>query len=352
MGKPSPPQAPDPRELAAQQQGVNAETIALNARVNRPNQSSPFGGTRWNSDPTGLYWDQEQYFDPRITNAYYNDLAHQQQVGDLGGFMTDAVRSTVQDPNTGWYKPFDPQNIPGMTDHIDASQFSPYARVDLSGIADIPGQNDYSADRQRVEDAQYGRATSRLDPQIQQEQQSMESKLANQGLQPGSEAWNAEMDNFNRQKNDAYSGARQDAILSGGNEQSRMFGDALQSRQQAVGERFQHAGFYNQAQGQGFNQQVSAGNFQNAARGQRFNEEEIKRNQVFSELAQLLHGSAPQAPQMGAAGAVPGAQAPDYAALSAQQQAAQNAGYNGQVAGRNNAMSTAATLASAAAKAF
>ena len=61
----------------------------------------------------------------------------------------------------------------------------------------------------------YNQAASRLDPQWAQAGEAQQSQLANQGLDPGSQAADASMGNFNRAKNDAYSSAMNNAIQQG-----------------------------------------------------------------------------------------------------------------------------------------
>lgn len=58
----------------------------------------------------------------------------------------------------------------------------------------------------------YGAMTSRLDPQWQMAQQQQDTQLRNQGLTPGSEAYNNAMRVFNQSKNDAYQQATLGAI--------------------------------------------------------------------------------------------------------------------------------------------
>jgi hypothetical protein len=72
--------------------------------------------------------------------------------------------------------------------------------------------------RKRAEDAIYRRASSRLDPQFQQREAAMRTQLINQGLDPQSEAFQAEMGAFNRGRNDAYQGALDASIMGGGDE--------------------------------------------------------------------------------------------------------------------------------------
>ena len=65
---------------------------------------------------------------------------------------------------------------------------------------------------QGVADKAYGAMTSRLDPRFQREEDQLRTRLANQGLSAGGEAYNNEMLNFNQGKNDAYQQANLGAI--------------------------------------------------------------------------------------------------------------------------------------------
>lgn len=92
------------------------------------------------------------------------------------------------------------------------------------------------AGRDQMTESVYGQQTRFLDPQFQQADGDMRSRLANQGIMPGSEAYDRETNNFNLQRTAAYGDARDRAIQQGGAEQSRMFGLSLQGRNQGIGE--------------------------------------------------------------------------------------------------------------------
>ncbi len=127
------------------------------------------------------------------------------------------------------------------------------------------GPTDYEASRRSVEDAML----SRINPQLDRDRTSLDTNLVNQGYVRGTEAYNTAMDQANRQATDA----RMQAILAGGQEQSRLAGLALQSGQ-----------FANAAQQQGFGQDLSANQFQNQAAQQAY-QEALGRGQ-FANTAQ------------------------------------------------------------------
>ena len=110
---------------------------------------------------------------------------------------------------------------------------------------------------QQATDALYKANTQYLDPQFAQSQAKMESQLANQGITRGSEAYNNAMLNFNNQKQQAYTDARNQAIGQGTAAAQGLFGMGLQGAQ-----------FGNTSLGQQFGQNVTAQQLANASAGQ------------------------------------------------------------------------------------
>ena len=90
--------------------------------------------------------------------------------------------------------------------------------------------------RQKVADAMYGRAASRLDPRFEQAQSDMDAKLAAQGITQGSAAYDREMQNLARERTDAYQAAQNEAETGSGNTLAQIFNMGLGARQQGVGE--------------------------------------------------------------------------------------------------------------------
>lgn len=172
---------------------------------------------------------------------------------------------------------------------------------------------DYSADRAKVEEALF----SRLNPQLSRDRGLLESRLATQGITQGSEAYNRAVDEANRSATDA----RMQAILAGGQEQSRLADLALRTRGQLFGEDVTAGQFANTAQAQqysqklsdaqlenqraalAFEQALSASRFRNDAQGQDFNQQlaqtqqanATRGQQVSEELAKMSAGNQVQA---------------------------------------------------------
>lgn len=119
--------------------------------------------------------------------------------------------------------------------------------------------------RQRVEQA----ILTRLEPQFKQDEERMRNQLLSSGLEVGSPAYAAELDRLQRGQNDA----RQQAILTGGTEESRQ------------------VGLNAQLQGQAFGQGLQGAQFDNATRQQMLSELLLQRNTPLNELNSLRTGS-------------------------------------------------------------
>lgn len=84
--------------------------------------------------------------------------------------------------------------------------------------------------RQQAIDASYNQAASRLNPQWSQADESFRQQMANQGLDPGSQAFDNARGNFDRSRNDAYTSAMNNAISNGNQAQALTFNENLQAQ--------------------------------------------------------------------------------------------------------------------------
>src|SRR5229473_1236866 len=172
----------------------------------------------------GMYGNMREQFhqDFGYSKSPYQQAAEAQAGQSHVGLQGPAGQSGwTQDPTTGrWTQK---QEFTG-----------PFAQAFGNLGGQIAGQKglDYGADaRQGAENAAYGAATSRLDPMFAQREQGERSMLAAQGLDPGSEAAQAEMGNFNRGRNDAYSQAQRFAVGQGQQAQQQAFGQSVTAQQ-------------------------------------------------------------------------------------------------------------------------
>jgi hypothetical protein len=172
MGKPKAPAPPDPRDTSAAQTGTNIGTAVANSNLQLIDQNTPYGNLFYEQSDTYSYTDPytgEVYEIPRYTaTTTLNDQqqatldenqAAQFNLGALANERSDFLRDYL--PTTE-----------SATDSIDSKL--------------------------------YELGSKRLDPRFEREQQQLSTRLANQGITPGSEAYNREMELLGQSKNDAY----------------------------------------------------------------------------------------------------------------------------------------------------
>jgi len=244
MGKsaPSPPAAPDPAATARAQGAINKETAITQANLNRINQTTP-QGTLTYSDNTNTpeyqakvadYGRRKQDLEFRMNQLYGpSGWDVEKAYASLGDKPEDAVRYS----STVTYSPeqqrlynlqTQAQERLGVTanEQLGRLQSSLNKPLNYDGLPDV---GEYGADRQRTEDALYGR----INPQLESDRAALEQRLANQGIAIGSQAYSAAMGDYGRQANDARYGA----IMNAGQEQQRLMAQALARRQQGIQER-------------------------------------------------------------------------------------------------------------------
>lgn len=186
MSVKSAPAAPNYTGAAQQQAASSQQVTGQQTLANRPNQTNAFGSNvSWQQGPDGS-WTQTQGFG-----------------GPLGGAVNSLQGQAAQNFST----PF---------------SFGQFGQMDTGTAA-----------RDQAISGAYNQATSRLDPQWAQRSQQMSSQLANQGLDPNSQAARAAQLQFNQGRNDAYGSAMNNAIAQGTAAQQATFGENMQARQQA-----------------------------------------------------------------------------------------------------------------------
>lgn len=307
MGKKSAPAAPDYTAAAQAQADQSKENLTQQTWANRADQFNPWGSQTWSSqaavDPaTGqpiTKWSQSTNLDPRLQQALDSQIDIQNQRSGIAQNLLGRVESEFGQPMQwgqlgAWGQ--GPAQAGGLQAYTNPYGFGPRLEtgmgrgaapiqmgLDYSGLQDVQGSGQQ---RQRAEDAIYQSAASRLDPQWQQRQQSIESDLANRGITRGSDAYSRAMADFGRDRTDAYQQAQMAAITGGGAEAQRNYGMDIGLRQQQATERGQLGQFGNQAQQQAFQQSIEGGQARNAALGQGYQFGMNQQQQAFGQQQQ------------------------------------------------------------------
>lgn len=190
----SAPAPPDPAATAAAQAAANKEAVRESAKVNQINQVTPYGNVTFTGGIGEPDRTQTLTLDPQS-----QQILEQQR--NVSGGLTDFAQQFVPRVAQGLETPFSTQSI-----------------------APRPEYNEET--RSRVEQALF----DRLNPQFDRDQERLETRLANQGIGLGSDAYSGAFEDFDRAKTDA----RLAAINQAGSEAQRDFGLQTQSYNQAI----------------------------------------------------------------------------------------------------------------------
>jgi hypothetical protein len=299
--------------LIGQQAGSNIQAAQTQAALNNANVISPLGQSGWaaNSyDPnTGLptSYTQSQYLSPQAGNVFNaqtglaSGLANNANtVGNYAAGTAGQGSGLVNQAINTWggqlpTSPVSTEGLPALTGSAAAgpiqtsvNQVSNAAggpiqnSLDFSGLTALPSSStDFSNEVTAAQNAAYNTQAGYLDPQFAERRSDLAQQLADQGISAGSSAFDRSQGDLGRQQTFAYQQAQNAAVAAGNEEQARLFGENLSSRQQGVGEREAQGQFANQAQAQGFGQNLTnaelanqaalaQGNFANQAQQQGF----------------------------------------------------------------------------------
>ena len=247
MGKGSspPPPAPDYAGAAQATAAGNLEAARANAAANRVNQYTPYGSIEYSRTPPSQI--ERMPGPPPASGKGGGELPPDW----VDQFMSGGSKSTPI-PNGGDYQDGG-WNLTTRLSPTQQRQFDQNNQINeqLGGVAQqglgyvqsalsspLQGANALSTSagdpqllQQNVQNALYNNAKQYLDPQFAQSDTALESKLANQGITRGSEAFNSAMLNQSNARQQAYESARNSATAQGVGAAQGMFGQNLQNSQ-------------------------------------------------------------------------------------------------------------------------
>lgn len=198
VSSPKVPPPPDPVATAAAQAGANRDTAIAQGALNMINQVGPDGTLTYNRIG------EDTFTDSLTGNTY--QLPRYQATTTLSeaGQQLQATNEQTQ------------QNIASI------------GRDQSARIGELLGQP-VDLSNEATEARLYELGSKRLDPRFAQEEEALRTRLVNQGLRPGTAAFDAEMRNFTQGRNDAYN-----SLLLQGRGQAVQ--EALTARNQPINE--------------------------------------------------------------------------------------------------------------------
>jgi hypothetical protein len=271
---------PDPWQTAQAQLAMQRDLNTQTTKLNRPNQITPWGSTTWDKNKNT----QTQTLPENVQRALSSQQATGATLAEAGGQLA-------------------PNAINSLNTPLNTEGLQSWTALDDTTLGAMPTADD--ATRRSVQDAQYSKFTTVMDPEYQQRENSLLARLAAQGITPSSGgAWDTEVGNFSRNRNLAYTQALNDAILGGQQAEQQQFQRGMAARAARTGE-------------------IQSNN---ALRGQQLQERALLRQQPLQDLTALYSFGQPQSPQMPNFTNSPTSSSPDYAGMVGNNYAAQLAG--------------------------
>lgn len=248
-GKSKAPKAPDYSGLAksdAEQQRITANELT---RANRPTQIDAQGNRMdWSQDAAGN-WTQKETLNPEAAAGN-------------AAMQTELYKRMAAAGAQPGFKP------PDTLKYSDATGGYLYDAMNQAG----PIANFDANTGKAVADAMYESSMSRLRPENERTQSSIDNKLRQQGLQPGTEAYDRAMKNLMTSQGDVTSKLALDSTGAGYQSAMDMYRTALEGQ----GQRFSQEASINEQnrarQGQRYDQSAGNAGRRMQEQGQRFNQ--------------------------------------------------------------------------------
>jgi len=287
---PSAPAAPNYTAAAEATASGNLDAARVATAANRVNQVTPYGNLNYAETGTDSYGNPTWTATTSLSDVG-QQLLNNQNAASLGlGGTINAALGQVQSTMGQAFNPNTPAiqyggQAPQLGQIGQGPQFSQAGTAaQAQGMGNAPDLQT-GLDYQGMEgwDKATGLLMSRLNPQIEQGNERLQAQLANQGIAPGTEAYNRAMMQQGQKTNDLLTQAQ----LAGQNVQQNMFGQALQGGQFAnqamLGQNQAQQGnvalsnqaaqqnYANQLAGLGFNNQAGQQGYQNQLAAQQQN---------------------------------------------------------------------------------
>ena len=196
-------------QLAKETAEANQRLVEAQARANRINQYTPYGELTYSQDPAGN-WRQDMKLSPQAQATLDAQMGMDKQYADIAQAGLGKARGLLEDPN------------------LDFSKLPELQGLDLSTLPQAPINAGQTAQQAIM---------SRLQPTLQQRENELAQRLANQGITLGSEAYQREMNLAGQSRNDLELQAAREGItldqaarINALNEQNLRYGNQADMR--------------------------------------------------------------------------------------------------------------------------
>lgn len=193
---------------------LNQQNISRQEALNRPNEDTALGKKNFIQNADGTVTEVKTI--GNLNNKDVQNWTGQQYQGQTQG-------------NLGLQGIINQSILPQLQGMLSKP-------LDFSGISAAPTIDQFSGDRQRVEDQYYKRFADVNEPLFQKQQADLQQSWANRGLDPTGKRAQFEYEQQQRAQNDAREAARAQGLQMGGQEAQRLYENANTTRQNQINE--------------------------------------------------------------------------------------------------------------------
>ena len=329
------PPAPDYTGAAQATAAGNLEAARATAAANRVNQYTPYGNLEYQSRGTDKFGNELYSVTQTLTPAQQQLLNQQtglssgllgtaqQGLNYAGGLLSKPGVDMSQLPSL--QGGINTAGVPGLQSSIGTSNL-PSLQADISTSSLPQTQSSINTSNLPSYGINPGESYSdaimrRLQPTQERQKAQLETQLMNQGIAPGTEAWNTAKQQQAQEQNDQLTSAVIGGMQTGLQAQAQQFGQNAQqanlantlnqqlfsqaqaqqaarnaAQQQGFGQQAQQAALANAANAQAFQQAQAQAALANAARGQGFQETAYNQMQPINVINALRTGTQVQGP--------------------------------------------------------
>lgn len=279
------PATPDYMGAATKQGQQNLQAGQQTTQISNPNIINPYGSQTVTYDASGV---------PTVNQSL--STAGQSQLNaanTLGAAGIDRI-SQMTAPDLTSYQfsgvdPFSMGNAPEIR-QIDTSKLQKVGPLTTEGLFDLSPINTQNLYQRTTMPTAAGQSAvaeamrQREAPRFERARSSAENDLLVRGFNPGTQGYDARMDELSRAENDFNLGL---TALSG-QEQSRLFNLEGALRGEGLGEQLAQTGSEQAVRGQLFGERGSIANFEKSLRDQGLNEQQVAAQVAQATRAQAL----------------------------------------------------------------
>jgi len=265
-GKGSAPPPPNYAAAAEAQGASSMEQTKYQTQANRPNIVTPWGSQTWSGGEDNN-WTQTTNVDAQSKAALDSQMAMQRGRSDIANNLMPQAQESINKPiNYDQMAQFGKTPEASNFEHMgQAPQLK--TQLDSSGVPALPGQFSASGipampsyDSAFVQNIK-NQALDFMRPDAERQQSALDSKLANQGIAAGSNAYDSAQRRFgDQQARDKYQALN--TAMSQGNQ---MYANQMTANHQGFNQASNTFANNMGLNNQGFNQNLAAFNFGNSA---------------------------------------------------------------------------------------